>query len=112
MDADTYSIHAVVYLDQGWWVAQCLEYGLCTASWQRDELPRMLLSQLRTQIAADLARGKQPFEDLPKAPERFWKLYGEGRPIPFAVRETWLARMLQRLRKSPELRAELALIPA
>ena len=112
MDADTYSIHAVVYLDRGWWVAQCLEYDLCTASRQRDELPRKLLSQLRTQIAADRMRGKRPFEDLPAAPEKFWKLYGEGRPIPLELREPWLTRIFRRLRKSPELRAELALIPA
>lgn len=112
MDQDsTYFVRAVVFYDRGWWVAQCLEHDLCTSSKKREELPRKLIAQLRTQIAADSLRGKRPFEDLPKAPERFWQLYQEGVPMAFPRQEGWLDRLLGKWRGAPELRAELALIP-
>ena len=92
------------------WVAQCLEHDLCTAA-KRGELPRKLLSQLRTQIAADILRGRRPFADLPRAPEKFWSLYQEGTPIPVVHHESWFERLLSRWREAPGLRTELALAP-
>ncbi|HEX7185804.1 MAG TPA: hypothetical protein VF756_28525 [Thermoanaerobaculia bacterium] len=111
MDQDSaYFVRAVVFYDREWWVAQCLEHDLCTSSKKREELPRKLIAQLRTQIAADSLRGKRPFEDLPKAPEKFWRLYKKGVPLPLLWQEGWLGLLLGKLRRTPELRAELALI--
>jgi hypothetical protein len=103
-------IRAVVFEDRGWWVAQCLEHDLCTASKRRDDLPRQLVSQLRAQIAADRRRQRSPFETLPQAPEKFWKMYESAAADRFEVPvQPWWSRFLGKLRNQPPLRAVLAL---
>jgi hypothetical protein len=67
-------VHAVVFEDRGWWVAQCLEHNLTASSKDPLELPKKLETVLRVQIEADLEAGKPPFSTLPPAPRRFWKL--------------------------------------
>jgi hypothetical protein len=54
-------LRAVIYRDRGWWVAQCLEYDLCTSTKDRKELTGRFVSQLRLQMIIDLAAGKRPF---------------------------------------------------
>lgn len=79
--AESLSIRAVVYRDRGWWVAQCLELDLGASAKTREALPQKLASVLRVQILADLDCGKRPFQDLPKAPKRFWDMHANGTPI-------------------------------
>jgi hypothetical protein len=70
-----YKLHAVVFRDGDWWVAQILEYNLATAARSLDAIPAELERFLTVQIAGSWENGLQPFEDLPKAPQRFWDLY-------------------------------------
>ena len=71
-------VHAVLFEDRGWWVAQCLEHNLTASSKDPLELPKKLETVLRVQIEADLEAGKAPFSTLPPAPRRFWKLFEQG----------------------------------
>jgi hypothetical protein len=73
-------VHAVVFEDRGWWVAQCLEHNLTASSKDPLELPKKLETVLRVQIEADLEAGKPPFSTLPPAPRRFWKLFQNAEP--------------------------------
>jgi hypothetical protein len=110
---ETLSIRAVVYQDRGWWVAQCLEYDLGTSAKSRDALPRKLVSVLRVQIAADLECGKQPLQDLPKAPKRFWDMHANGTPIEVVkLTETGLDKLASAERRSSPIRAQIALAAA
>lgn len=68
-------LHAVLFEDRGWWVAQCLEHNLTASSKDPRELPKKLETVLRVQIEADLEAGKVPFSTLPSVPRRFWKLF-------------------------------------
>jgi hypothetical protein len=69
------AIHAVIFRNGEWWVAQCLEYDIAT---QAREL-RDLLNEVERIVAAHILvadkDGMEPFANLPKAPKRFWQMY-------------------------------------
>jgi hypothetical protein len=72
--------HAVFFEDRGWWVAQCLERNLATASKDPRELLGKLETLLRVQIEADREADMEPFTTLPQAPRRFWRMFQAARP--------------------------------
>lgn len=114
MNDQTTTIHVVVFEDRGWWVAQCLEYDLCTSSKNLKDLPRQIASQLRLQVALDQKNGRQPFAELPRAPQKFWDLYQQATPHAVVTLEgSWLSRLLKVLRSGmPSLQAQLSLAGA
>lgn len=73
-------LHAVLFEDRGWWVAQCLEYNLTASSKDPRELRQKLETVVRVQVEADLEAGKAPFSTLPPAPRRFWTLFQSAKP--------------------------------
>lgn len=110
---ESLSIRAVVFQDRGWWVAQCLEYDLCTSAKDRKELTRKLASQLRLQMILDLNRGKRPFQDLPRAPQRFWEMYSGSTPEEVVqVRGSWLGNLFRIWRGGSRVQANIALATA
>jgi hypothetical protein len=72
--------HVVFFEDRGWWVAQCLERNLATASLDPRDLPRQLETVLKVQIEADQEAGIEPFSTLPQAPRRFWQMFQRAEP--------------------------------
>jgi hypothetical protein len=75
-----YVFHVVFFSDRGWWVAQCLERNLATASKDPRELRGKLETVLRVQIEADRDAGVEPFVALPQAPRRFWRMFQTAGP--------------------------------
>jgi hypothetical protein len=65
----------VVFREDDWWIAQCLEHDLVGLARTREELPEALGNQLQTQIEISLEAGVEPFTNLPVAPVRFWKMF-------------------------------------
>ena len=59
-------------------VAQVLEYNLATAAKSLEAIPAELERFLTVQIVGSLESGMEPFEDLPRAPQRFWDLYEDS----------------------------------
>ena len=96
------AIKVVVFESRGRWVAQCLDYDLCTSSAARERLPRQILSQLRAQIALDLKHGREPFQGLSPAPPRFWEMYSRAarNEVLRLEDESRLSRLLRVLRPS------------
>jgi hypothetical protein len=74
------TIHAVVFREGGWWIAQCIEHDLVGLARTREALPDALCRQLQTQIEIDLEAGEEPFANLPAAPARFWKMCKAAEP--------------------------------
>lgn len=72
--------HVVFFKDRGWWVAQCLERNLATASQDPRDLPSRLEAVLKVQIEADQEAGIEPFSTLPQAPRRFWQMFQSAKP--------------------------------
>ena len=103
------TIKAIVFSQDGMWVAQCLDYNFvsCAEAW--DELPAELLRQLRAQVEADLEAGKQPFHGYKPAPEKYWTLYNEVRARQRALRPR--KGILERVREFVGNRIEAELFP-
>jgi hypothetical protein len=113
MAEEALAIQAVIFQDRGRWLAQCLEYDLCTSAKDHEELIRKIASQLRLQIMLDLAKGRQPFQDLPRAPQRFWDMHSTSTPLPeIRIRQSWLANLFWALRGRSRIQARLALAAA
>lgn len=72
--------HVIFFKDRDWWVAQCLERNLATASQDPRELPGKLEAVLKVQIEADQEAGIEPFSALPQAPRRFWQMFQNAQP--------------------------------
>ena len=95
-----YSVRYVVFQDRGWWVAQCLEHDLCTSARRQDQLRRKIKAQLRLRLAVDMKKGRAPFEGLPPAPGKFWKMYESASPMGAIEFGTpWVDRLLGALRR-------------
>ncbi len=69
------TIHAVVFKEGEWWIAQCLEYDLCTAQERLEDIPAELHRVVNLLILASHERGIEPFYGYSEAPRRFWHLY-------------------------------------
>lgn len=109
---ESLSIRAVVFQDSGRWIAQCLEYDLCTSAKDRKELTRKLVSQLRLQIVLDLSRGKRPFQDFPRAPQRFWEMYSGTPEEVLQIRGSWIENLLRLWHRRSRVEANVALAAA
>jgi hypothetical protein len=107
------AVRAVIYQDRGRWLAQCLEVDLCTSADDHAELIRKVSSQLRLQIMLDIAAGRRPFQDLPRAPQRFWDMHSTSTPLPaIQIRQSWLGHLLWILRGRSPFQASIALAAA
>jgi hypothetical protein len=71
---DPILINAVVFQQDGLWVAQCLEYNFVSCAGTRDELPQALMTQVLAQVEADREDGHEPFFEFEPAPARYWEM--------------------------------------
>ena len=78
--ASRHVFHVIFFKDRDWWVAQCLEKNLATASQDPRELPGKLEAVLKVQVEADQEAGIEPFSTLPQAPRRFWQMFQNAQP--------------------------------
>ncbi len=80
------TLNALVFQEEGLWVAQCLEHDLVSCAETLQELPGELERQVRGVVAADLEAGRRPFAAFEPAPPRYWALFdsirrsGSSRP--------------------------------
>lgn len=100
------TIRVVVFREEGWWVAQCLEVDIAVQAKTEGDLHHELGLALVGRILAADTLGIDPFEGLPRAPKRYWDMFRDTRSqpqkvMPFLVAEKPLSRSLPSL----ELRA-------
>lgn len=68
-------LNAVLFEENGVWIAHCLEYDFVSCAATLEDLPSALLRAIAGQIEADLEDGYQPFEGFRPAPRPIWDLY-------------------------------------
>lgn len=72
------NLHAVVFKSGDLWVGQCLEYDIAGQA----KTPQDVSYQLERSIVAHVViagtEGMAPFENVPPAPDRYWKMYERG----------------------------------
>jgi|SRR5882724_11006566 len=74
MIGEKHTIHAVAFQRGDHWVAQCLDYDIATQAESLNDL----VHEVERIIVAHLLlakKGKNPFANLPKAPQKFWEMY-------------------------------------
>jgi hypothetical protein len=78
-----YTIRAVVFQEGEWLSAQCLEYDIATQARTLDGLSYELQRIIVGHIATSRKLGKEPFEGVPKALEKYWKMFKQSKiPLP------------------------------
>jgi hypothetical protein len=76
---DTITINAVVFQQDGVWVAQCLEHNFVSFAKTQDELPHTLMRQILAQIEIDSEDGHSPFFGFEPAPAKYWEWFERAR---------------------------------
>lgn len=74
-------IRAVLFEEEGWWVAQCLEYNVATQAKSLEDLRYELERILLGHLVVSAENATEPFQNLPPAPQRFWRMYESAQPI-------------------------------
>lgn len=74
-------IRAVLFQEEDWWVAQCLDYDIAAQARTRDDLLYELERVLVGHLVISAEKGLRPFERLPRAPRRYWVMYEQANPV-------------------------------
>ena len=69
------TLHFVLFEEEGAWVAMCLERYIGAQGSTKEEAMRGLQIVYRAELDLSLERTGQPFDDIPRAPEKFWGMY-------------------------------------
>lgn len=72
-------IHAVAFQNGASWVAQCLEFDIATQAPSLDGLMYELQRILVGHVFVARQEKQEPFERIPKAPQRYWEMYSQAR---------------------------------
>jgi hypothetical protein len=73
------AIRAVVFQEGEWLCAQCLEYDLVAQAKSLPRLSRALQQLIVSHVVVRLRHERQPFRDLPRAPEKYWTMFRQSR---------------------------------
>lgn len=76
-----FNISAVLYQEGDWWIGQCLEYDITAQANSLPELQYEIERVLFTHICVSAAEHRTPFEGLPTAPQKFWRMWEAGAGI-------------------------------
>lgn len=71
-------IKAVVFKDGDWWIAQCLEHDIAAQAKTPKDLAYEIQRALIGHFIVSKQEGLIPFENLPKAPEKYWQLFANS----------------------------------
>lgn len=71
----TYKVNVVAYEADGIWFAQCIEFDISAWAHRVDELPDALSKELSATCAVNQHLGRQGFEGIPSAPDRFRRMW-------------------------------------
>jgi hypothetical protein len=105
------TVTAVVFQEDEFWIAQCLEYDIVSFAETIEGLRRELLGQLGAVVALDREEGRPPFTGFKRAPEKYWRIYEELRASvePIRPKVSLWRRIREWFAPSP---VEALLIPA
>jgi hypothetical protein len=70
-------LRVLLYQDGKQWVARCLEYDLVARAATKEQVAARFANTLRAAVTASERLGRQPFEGIPKAEQRYFALWDE-----------------------------------
>ncbi len=79
----TITTRVLLFKENDWWVAQCLEFDLTTQAKTIQDLRHALDHMLKGHILVSQKLGLEPFENVPPAPERYQEAFKKALPLDF-----------------------------
>lgn len=74
-----FRISAVLFQEGEWWSAQCLEYDIAAQAKSLPDLRYELQRVLVSHISVSSELGREPFDGIGPAPQKFWKMFEEAK---------------------------------
>jgi len=74
-----YAVKAVVFQEGEWLCARCLEYDFVVQAKTLQQLSRNLQLFVAGHIALRVQHAQQPFQDLRRAPDKYWAMFKRSR---------------------------------
>lgn len=90
-DAERINISVILFQEDEWWTAQCLEYDVAAQARTLPELRCELERVLTSHVLVSMKKGQPPFGGLKPAPQKFWDMFAaaklrvEGDELPFRL---------------------------
>ena len=75
MSTKTIQVRAVLVEEANCCEAQCLEYDIAAQAPSRAALLRELQRVLISHLVVSRELGREPFKNLPRAPQRYWDMF-------------------------------------
>ncbi len=72
------ALHFVIFEEEGAWIAMCLERYIGTQGRTKEEAIAGLKIVYRAELDESLNRADEPFGDIPRAPDKFWRMHESG----------------------------------
>ena len=69
---------AVAFQEQGWWVAQCVDFEICAQAKNLDDLRYELERLIIGRVIVGTELGIDPWGTLPPPPKEFLDMYNEA----------------------------------
>lgn len=107
----TTRIRAVLLAEGEWWSAQCLEYDIAAQARSQAALLIELHRVLVAHILISRELGRAPFQNLPRAPQRYWDMFEaaeeltDGQQIPSFSGSAELPHVVPNVRVAQQLAA-------
>ncbi len=68
-------LSVLIFQEGDWLCGRCLEYDFATQAKSLDDLRYDLERIIASHIVISLKSGLKPFENIPRAPERYWEMF-------------------------------------
>ena len=75
------TLSVIVFQEGEWLCARCLQHDLVAQAKALPALYARLHRMIVGHIAVRYAHGQQPFNDLPRAPQKYWEMYQRSKII-------------------------------
>ncbi|MGR4000361.1 MAG: hypothetical protein OD811_01005 [Alphaproteobacteria bacterium] len=68
-------LRVIILQEDGYWIAQCLEYDIVAQSKSPEKLRNAFGLALAAHVAVRLHHNQELFEGVPEAPRKYWELF-------------------------------------
>ncbi len=81
MEQTNFSLSVLLCVEEGTYVAQCLEYDIAAQGRSLHEAMQRFQATFVAHITLDLQEGRSPLCDVQRAPDRYWEQFEKAEPL-------------------------------
>ena len=80
------TLNVLLLKDDGAWSAQCLEHNIAAQGTTTNEAISELARTIVGELALRAKKGVEGLAGIPRAPDMYWKMFGESESLNFTTR--------------------------